>query len=68
MLKHTIYFQDLKADTQAEVWQAVQNELLASGEVEYRGEDESEEEFATRLEEAVDDYINRHNFAIEFSL
>lgn len=68
MIKHTIYFQDLKEDTQAELWQAVQKELLASGEVEYRGEDESEEEFETRLQEAIDDYINCHNFAHEFSL
>lgn len=58
MIMHTIYFQDLKEDTQAELWQEVQRELLASGEVEYRGKDESEEELAERLQKAIDDYNN----------
>jgi len=46
----------------------VEKELLARGEVKYKEEDETEDEFKRRLHEAVDDYINRHNHANEFYL
>lgn len=68
MITHTIYFQDLKEDVQGKLWQAVQKELLARGDIEYRREEESEEEFTLRLQEEIDYYINCHNFAHEFSL
>ena len=60
MIKHTIYFQDLKEDTQAALWQAVERELLACGDVEYWREAASEEEFAQRLQDEADHYINCH--------
>jgi len=68
MLKFPIYFQDLKEDTQQQIWETLQRELLATGDVEYRQEDESEDEFQTRLQEHIDDYINRHNVIHEFCL
>jgi len=68
MVKLNVFFQDLNQDAQARLWQGVQRDLLASGEVEYRGEDETEEKFQERLQEAIDHYINCHNLANEFSL
>tara|TARA_B100000315_G_scaffold146425_1_gene135358 strand:+ start:792 stop:998 length:207 start_codon:yes stop_codon:yes gene_type:complete len=68
MIKINIFFQDLKEDTQGKVWQVVQKELLSRGEVEYKQEDETEEEFSQRLEEETDYYINCHNLANEFCL
>lgn len=66
MVKINIYYQDLNQDAQDEVWQKVQNELISNGEVEYRNEDETEDEFQDRLNEEIDYYINCHNFANEF--
>lgn len=68
MVKINIYYQDLNQDAQTEIWQKVQNEFISSGMIEYKNEDETEEEFNARLYEAVDDYINCHNFANEFIL
>jgi len=68
MAKISVFFDDLNFDAQSRLWQAVQRELLARGEVEYREEDESEEEFQQRLQEAIDDHINRHNQSTEFSV
>ena len=68
MVKLNIFFQDLNDETQWRLWQTVEKELLARGEVEYKEEDETEDEFKRRLHEAVDDYINRHNQANEFYL
>ena len=64
----TIYFQDLKADTQNRIWQEVQRNLLARGDIAYREEDESEAAFEQRLLEETDHYLNCHNFANEFCL
>lgn len=68
MVKINIYYQDLNQDAQDEVWQKVQNELISSGEVEYRNEDETEDEFQNRLNEEIDYYINCHNFVNEFMI
>lgn len=68
MVSVNIFFQDLNHDAQGRLWGAVQRELLARREVEYRGEEETEEEFQQRLQEEIDRYINCHNFANEFSL
>lgn len=68
VLSFTIYFQDLKADTQSRIWQEAQRELLARGDIAYREEDESEEEFERRLMEETDYYLNCNNFANEFRL
>ncbi len=68
MVKLKVFFQDLNYEAQSRFWQAVERQLLGSGEVEYRGEDETEEEFHSRLQEAIDHYINCHNFANEFCL
>ena len=68
MLGIKLFFDDLNFDAQSRLWQAVQWGLLARGDVEYRTEDESEDEFQQRLQEAIDDYINRHNQSTEFFL
>lgn len=68
MAKVNLFFDDLNLDAQSRLWQAVQKELLARREVEYREEDETEEAFQKRLQEAIDDYINRHNQSTEFRL
>jgi len=68
MARINLFFDDLNLDAQSRLWQAVQKELLARCDVEYRDEDESEDEFQKRLQEAIDDYINRHNQSTEFSL
>jgi hypothetical protein len=68
MAKISVFFDDLNLDAQNRLWRAVLGELLSRGEVEYRDEDETEEEFQRRLQEATDDFINRHNQSTEFSL
>ncbi len=68
MVSLNVFFQDLNGDAQGRICGAVQRALLARGAVEYRGEEETDEEFQQRLQEETDDYINRHNFANEFSL
>lgn len=68
MVKIDIFYQDLNELVKQAIWQAVRDELLARREVEYRQEDETEEEFQQRLEEEVDHYINCHNFANGFYL
>ena len=68
MTKITIYFQDLKEPIQGRLWQAVQNQLLSQGLVEPQQEDENNEAFEQRLQEAADHYINTHNAAQEFCL
>jgi len=68
MPKITIYYQDLKESSQCQLWQAVQEELLAQGMVDPRQEDESEERFNRRLQEEVDYYINYHNIAHEYCI
>lgn len=65
MIKINIYFQDLNQDAQDEIWRKIQNELISNGVLE-RNEDETEEEFNTRLYEAVEGYIYCRNFANEF--
>lgn len=68
MAEVNIYFNDLASEAQEELWRRVQQELLDYGEVEPKDEDESEEWFQQRLGEAVDFYINTHNFAHRFSI
>lgn len=68
MIKINIYLEDLKEEKQDEVWEAIQKELLARRDVEYRDENETEEQFRDRLNEEIDYYINCHNFANEFVL
>ena len=36
MAKISVFFDNLNFDAQSQLWQAVQRELLARGEVEYR--------------------------------
>ncbi len=68
MTKTTILFQDLKEPVQCRIWQAVQDNLLATGTIEPKQEDESEDEFNDRLQEAIDHRINGNNLAQEFSI
>lgn len=63
-----IYFQDLNEPAQGRIWQAVQDDLLATGTIEPRQEDELEEAFNSRLQEAIDYYLNCRNVAQEFSI
>ena len=68
MTKTNIFFQDLKEPAQCRIWQAVQDELLATETIEPRQEDETEDEFNNRLQEAIDHHINCRNSAHEFSI
>jgi len=68
MIKTTILFQDLKEPTQCRIWQAVQNNLLATGTIEPKQEDETEDEFNSRLQEAIDYHINCNNLAQQFTI
>jgi len=68
MTKTTIYFQDLKEQAQCRIWQAVQDELLSQGGVEPIRENENQEEFNDRLQEAIDHHINCRNLAQEFCI
>ena len=68
MPKINIYFQDLKESAQGQIWQAVQDQLLAQEMIEPKKDDESEEVFEARLQESIDHYINTHNFAHEYSI
>ena len=68
MTKTTIYFQDLKEQAQCRIWQAVQDKLLATETIESKQEDETEDEFNDRLQEAIDHHINCRNLAQEFSI
>jgi hypothetical protein len=68
MIKTTILFQDLKEPVQCRIWQAVQDHLLATGTIEPRQANETEDEFNYRLQEAIDHHINCNNLAQEFSI
>ena len=68
MIKTFIHFQDLKEPTQCRIWQAVQDNLLATGTIEPKQEYETEDEFNSRLQEAIDHHINGNNLAQEFSI
>ena len=68
MIKTTILFQDLKEPTQCRIWQAVQDDLLATETIEPKQEGETEDEFNDRLQEAIDHHINGNNLAQEFSI
>jgi hypothetical protein len=45
MAKISVFFDDLNFDAQNRLWRAVQRELLVRGDVEYRDEDENEDDF-----------------------
>ncbi len=68
MITTTIYFQDLNESLKCRIWQAVQDKLLATGRVEPRQMDESEDDFQARLQEAIDYYLNTHNAAQEYQI
>ena len=55
LIKHNIYFQDLRFDTQSQIIQEVTNKLICE---EGLTDKEAQEE--------ADYYINTHNFANEF--
>lgn len=56
-----VYFQDLSERMQLEITAQVRAALLASGDIEYPQEDETETAFERRACEAVDHYLNVHN-------
>lgn len=49
------------------LWVLVSKRLLEEGLVK-RNKHETEEQFLQRLWEETDDYINTHNFAVEYKL
>jgi len=57
LIKKDIYFQDLSADLQSEIFREVANRLIA--------EECISEGYA---EEEADYYINAHNFALEYKI
>lgn len=68
MVSLNICFEDLDLEAQERLWRQVQRELLSSGQVEPKLEDETEEEFQERLTEETDEYINCHNFTNQFQV
>lgn len=68
MVSLNIFFDDLDLEAQERVWRKIRQELLASGRVEPKLEDETDEEFQDRLTEETDEYINCRNSANRFEL
>lgn len=63
-----ISFQDLREETQLEIWEEVRSYLLWSESIEPRSQEESADAFERRVHEAVDDHINTHNHCITFDI
>ncbi len=63
-----ITFQDLREETQLDVWDEVRIYLVCAGYIEPRAEEESYADYEHRVYQAVDDYINRHNQSFDYDL
>ena len=64
-----ITFQDLRTETQMDVWDEVRVFLVCAGYIAPRDpEQESEIKYAHRVYETVDDYINTHNVSFNYDL
>lgn len=67
-MRMNITFQDLREETQMDVWDEVRIYLVCAGYIAPRTEEESEGEYEHRVNRAVDDYINRHNASFNYDL
>jgi len=67
-MANNLFYHDLSLTQQAVVWGEVQRELLACGDVEPQEEDESDEDFERRLDEATDYYLNVNNFPVPYEI
>ena len=63
-----ITFQDLREETQLDVWDEVRIFLVCAGYIPPRAEDEASADYEHRVYQAVDDYINRQNQSIDYDL
>ena len=63
-----ITFQDLREETQMDVWDEVRVFLVCAGYITPRTEEESYDAYEHRVYQAVDDYINRNNLSINYDL
>jgi len=63
-----ITYQDLRADAQLEVWEEVRIFLVCAGYVPPRADEEDYVAYEDRVNQAVDDYINRHNASFNYDL
>ena len=63
-----ITFQDLREETQMEIWDEVRIFLVCAGYIEPRAEDEEYAAYEHRVNQAVNDYINRHNVSMNYDL
>lgn len=63
-----ITFQDLREETQMEVWDDVRLYLVCAGYITHRAEEESEADYEHRVNQAVDEYINRHTVSFHYDL
>ncbi len=63
-----IFFQDLREETQLEVWEEVRSYLLWAGSIEPQSPEEGMDAFERRVHETVDEYINTHNHCICYDL
>lgn len=63
-----IRFEDLREETQLDVWDEVRSYLVCAEYIEPRAEDESYDAYEHRVYKAVDDYINCHNASFNYDL
>ncbi len=63
-----ITFQDLRTETQMDVWDEVRIFLVCAGYIAPRTEEESEADYEHRVFQAIDDHINRHNDSFNYDL
>lgn len=63
-----ITFQDLRTETQMDIWDEVRVYLVCAGYITPRAEEESEVEYEHRVNQAIDDYINHHNNSFNYDL
>jgi len=63
-----ITFQDLREETQMEVWDDVRLYLVCAGYIAPRAEEESEADYEHRVHQTIDDYINRNNVSFHYDL
>lgn len=65
LIKIPVFLQDLDTTTRLRVTEGVRYALGSELEPE---EGETEADYARRVDEATDDYLNEHNFAVEYAI
>lgn len=63
-----ITFQDLRTEAQMDIWEEVRIYLVCAGYIDPRREEESEADYERRVNETIDDFINRHAMIIHYDL